>query len=149
MYALWSEAICPTCAIELSFQDLSFTGFMLVGQVLKKSHRDASSTRKSIVDRCLSKVEHDVFTEFQQIRAGIFEEVSVDGSQRTQLRQHYANMPAHFVFQELMLKMELLMLIDDSSKGKKRAAMVKNANNALKMVIDAIVLPIVSISIEI
>ena len=89
-------------------------------QVLKKSHRDASNTRKSVVARFMTNVQEEVKSAIQKVKATIFQTVQVDDQENVELRRHYMNMPAEAVMIELLEKYRLLLSIDTPTTRPER-----------------------------
>lgn len=81
----------------------------LAAQVLKKSHRDAASTRRSITTNFKAKVEQEVAEAFNKVKVTILQ---TDNEGHTEVRRHYAQIRADEVLMELMQKFRILLSID-------------------------------------
>nr|KAG5712632.1 hypothetical protein BaRGS_029687 [Batillaria attramentaria] len=81
----------------------------LAAQVLKKSHRDAAATRRSIITRFKANIENEVAEAFNKVKVTIMQRDD-DGSM--EVRRHYAQMTAEAVLMEMMQKFRILLSID-------------------------------------
>ncbi|KAL8608369.1 hypothetical protein ACOMHN_002602 [Nucella lapillus] len=103
----------------------------LAAQVLKKSHRDAANTRKSVVNRCMAAVHEEVAASFQRAKANMFHTVEVEGQEYVELRRHYFQMHAEVVVMELLEKFRLLLSLDTptTKNDRKRHSNIEQAVN--------------------
>lgn len=79
-------------------------------QVLKKSHRDAAQTRRSILDTFKGTIQQEIGSAFNKVKVTILE---TNNEGDSEVRRHYAQIPAEAVLMELMQKFQILLSIDE------------------------------------
>ncbi|XP_055892730.1 uncharacterized protein LOC106068793 isoform X2 [Biomphalaria glabrata] len=103
-------------------------------QMLKKSKRDAASTRKSVIDSLKEVLQADIQKAFESFRASILQ--SSDKS--IELRRHYMNLTPEKAIREIFTKFELLAHVFNSNPSlfKKVEKLLKHYNQFVKSILE-------------
>ncbi|XP_005090510.1 uncharacterized protein LOC101857532 isoform X2 [Aplysia californica] len=108
-------------------------------QTLKKSKRDAGSTRRMVMERLKELLYTDIQECFYKFRTSVMQTAS-DGSQ--ELRKHYMNLEPEVALQEIYSKFEVLLHLFVGESGPDYRKYLKSARQFQQFVQSVVGLPL-------
>ncbi|XP_059138506.1 uncharacterized protein LOC131926926 isoform X3 [Physella acuta] len=103
-------------------------------QMLKKSKRDAATTRRTVVESLKDLLNKDIEEAFKKFRANILQ----SGASGLELRQHYMNLPPEVALREIFMKFELLaqIFVSNPTFFRKIEKLLKHFNHFVTSVLE-------------